>query len=275
MKDKHQVLIAFNNETHIPSGLLTSENMSPITFDPTTILPDIINKEFDLGYMLQIPKKEIDQFNHVISGIKNIITISYNQQSTIDLTLLELLRPYYEITYIFSPLSNVENQICELYYGSFDFEDVIQRKEEMYQGYFYKCFSISDIIFSILHFLAINNYKYSRCAHCERFFATTTYKEQYCPRLSTYPNREQLQCAKAVKIIRNDLQRIHRQIYQRYYAFEDAQVLFDFDNSYSELIADVKTASNYASINKCYDYLQNEKDKIKAQKALKKNAAKH
>lgn len=71
----------------------------------------------------------------------------------------------------------------------------------------YNCHSLADIICSVWHYLILHDYKFARCNHCGRYFATQTLKKQYCDRNSTYKNFEHLNCEQAVRNIKQKLAR--------------------------------------------------------------------
>ena len=127
-----------------------------------------------------------------------------------------------------------------------------------YGTYFYQCFSLSDIIVSILHFLAMNDYKINRCRHCGRYFATLSLKQEYCPRNSTYPDREHYSCYEAVKRIRQDLRRIYIRMYKNLHANYIYEHRYNFENEFAKAFDDVKAHSDYETIDKCYEILSPE-----------------
>ena len=77
----------------------------------------------------------------------------------------------------------------------------------MFFDYFYQCWNPADILFAILHFLSINNYKFKKCKHCGKYFATNNFKIEYCKNKSGYPNYEKYECGEAVKRIRQQIRR--------------------------------------------------------------------
>ncbi|WP_074962389.1 DUF6076 domain-containing protein [Ruminococcus albus] len=114
---------------------------------------------------------------------------------------------------------------------------------------------MADILFSVLHFLSINDYKYNRCEHCGRYFATTNLKNLYCDRKSDYPHFEKLTCYEAVKRIRQDIQRKHRQIYKNLSANYLPEQLNKFESEYIKSLEELKKQSNYTNIDNCYKLL--------------------
>jgi len=77
----------------------------------------------------------------------------------------------------------------------------------------YTCYSIKDIMFSVLHYLMVHRYKFRQCEHCGKFFATTTEKNKYCNRKSPYKGYgkfnsfEHIECEQAVRNIRQEIRR--------------------------------------------------------------------
>ena len=129
---------------------------------------------------------------------------------------------------------------------------VLKKGSDLYKEYFYQCYTHADIVFSILHFLALNKYKFNKCAHCERFFPTQNLKNLYCSRFSQFPEREKYSCYEAVKRIKQDIKRKHTQIYKNLSENYLPHQLNSFESKYSDVIDELNQYPNYHSINKCY-----------------------
>ena len=71
----------------------------------------------------------------------------------------------------------------------------------------YTCANIQQVVFSILHFLILNGYKFANCRHCGRLYATQNLKNIYCSRTSPYPGYERYYCKDAVKRINDALEK--------------------------------------------------------------------
>lgn len=76
----------------------------------------------------------------------------------------------------------------------------------------YICSNIQQVVFSVLHFLIINGYKFSNCKHCGRLYATKNLKTVYCNRFSPFPGYERYSCRDAVKRINDSLNKRCRAI---------------------------------------------------------------
>lgn len=80
----------------------------------------------------------------------------------------------------------------------------------------------AQVMIAALYYYAYHGYKLARCKHCGKWFATKTLKEQYCKRKSPCVNdiiksKQPLNCEQAVRNIRQQQSRQHRQIYSRFY----------------------------------------------------------
>lgn len=82
----------------------------------------------------------------------------------------------------------------------------------------YTCTKISDVIAAILHYYMVNDFKLIKCEHCNRYFAASTRKAKYCPRLSPYidafsqkPVKARRKCEQTV---RNAMQQLSRKRYR-------------------------------------------------------------
>jgi hypothetical protein len=65
------------------------------------------------------------------------------------------------------------------------------------KGYCFNVENFNDIVFSILYYYAKKKLKIRRCVHCGRFFATKSFKTEYCPRNSSAKDYNHLQCKDA------------------------------------------------------------------------------
>ncbi len=63
--------------------------------------------------------------------------------------------------------------------------------------YTYTCFSVSGILYSILHYLVANKYRFLRCPHCKNYFATKKRNAVYCKRKSKLKGYENRDCGSA------------------------------------------------------------------------------
>jgi len=77
----------------------------------------------------------------------------------------------------------------------------------------YSCHSLADIICAVWHYLILHEYKFRKCNHCGKYFATRTLKKQYCDRKSPYPAFEQHNCEQAVRNIKQKLARRKKSAY--------------------------------------------------------------
>ncbi len=277
MKELCQVLIFRVNEGNSYKGLITGLGAWKwIFFNPLYILPEICDNngelvfsDYDLSDTINIENSiamsniERDQYNAVIGGIKHLINLCVNDNFSITPATIDFLRPYFGITVKLNPICMIGNPSPTTYpmfhYSSFTIDEVISGNSIVYHDYFFQCYSPSDILFSILHFLVINNYKFRKCDHCDRIFATQNLKVQYCSRLSEYPNFVHLHCADAVKNIRQDLRRTQTRMYRNIHAHQSPFVASKFTDAFDKAFDSVKKKSSYEAIRNCYKTLDKEK----------------
>lgn len=188
---------------------------------------------------------------------------SIKTQTEIKPEIIELLRPYYDITFKFKPIAKrIEDSFTSyplIDHSSLSIEDIIQEKSSLYYDYVYQCYSPSDILFSIIHFLALKKYKFAVCMHCGKYFATNNLKNIYCERFSEYPGYEKLDCYNAVKRIRLQITRKHQQIYKNLYANYTSDICNNFAIQYNKLSTELKKHSDYDIIDDCFNFLSKEK----------------
>lgn len=298
MKEKYQVIISIDKDTSIPTGRITGTN-NTILFNPLYVLTELryksdkialddfcfddwdYSEEHAFDSVLQIEDKERRQYVAVVHGIKKLILQSYTTQTNVTLSDVELLRSYFDITFQFTPIAIVKcpksllKQERDLHprfvhYSSFSMNTVLEKGISLYKEYYYQCYTPADILFSIMHFLAINEYKFNKCVHCNRFFATKSYKLQYCARLSEYPSYTTYTCYEAVKRIRQNIKRKYRQIYANLYSNYLHERLIAFTQEYDTCLKELIEHSDYNTIDKCYQTLDKQKWYTHSSKKAKK-----
>lgn len=249
-----------------------------IQFNPLTALLDLSNTtkpifpclepifswnykhEYGLGIKTKIDNPK--QYATLVTVINNMLYNRFITNTSVSLAEVEFLKPFFDITFQFTPFipdyrTSTQNIEIPAHYLTCPLDRLLNVQTTSYSTYFYQCFSLSDMIFSILHFLAINEYKIAQCEHCGRYFATLSLKQEYCPRNSTYPGKEDYSCYDAVKRIRQELRRKYRTIYSNLHAYymEDHQNAFY--KSFNDTFDKVKKCSNYENIDACYKTLVN------------------
>lgn len=268
------------NPLNILSDLSYSEDKTP--------LPDEISAsdyKYEYGFGKKIEIFDTEQYAYTAMCIKYLLKhiAESKTQNILKLNDIELLKSYCHITFRFFPLELCSNEL-EFSYNpipsyppapslvsaidDFNFKSC--------QKFFYLCYFSADIIYSILHFLAFNEYKINRCSHCEKYFATDTNKQKYCSRNSPYPKYDHLNCESAVRNILQELTRKSRRIYKnldKYYMPEHRE---KFYKAYDSKISEVKENPTIKNIESCLSILEKEKwytkDSIRTVGAkLKKN----
>ena len=81
------------------------------------------------------------------------------------------------------------------------------------------CRTMIDFTFALVHYLVFNEHKIIQCAHCGHLFATKKGKkngeERHCCRQSPFAGYEEYQCKKAVKAIKDMLEKKRISEYER------------------------------------------------------------
>lgn len=247
-------------------------------FDPLYILPDICANNGELRFfnhdfssiisltdVLYLNDEERTQYQAVLGGIKSLIYQSSQERAAINPEYIEVLRSYYDITFKFSPHASVTSSAgpFSIHYSNFPLDEVLEKNSSLFYDYCYQCYSPSDILFSILHFIALKQYKFKKCNHCGKYFATDNLKNQYCNRFSEYPGYEKYDCYNAVKRIRQDIQREHVRIKNNLNQNYMPEILDNFEIQFNNLIVKLKKHSDYAIIKECFDLLDKKKWYVK------------
>lgn len=146
-----------------------------------------------------------------------------------------------------------------LHYSQFSFDKALQHNLSECSLFFYECYSLSDVVYSILHFLTINKYKFNKCHHCGQYFATPSNKQIYCPRNSSYRNFEHLSCEQAVRNIFQKIRRKQRKIYRNLSENYHLDNLNNFQRIFEDTFSICKKKPSYINIDKCFDILSSDK----------------
>jgi hypothetical protein len=284
-------------EDGIPTGTISGLERT-ITFNPRTILCDLrydnqlvlslqndsfLFDEFDYAYEyafdpeypFEIDKR--DQYVAVVTAIIAMIKESNISETPIDFYKVDALRSFFDITFQFTPSIQEKNWLASyskdvqehielnVHYAHYSVKSALNFDVSNYHNYFYECYSLSDLIYAILHFLALGKYKFSMCPHCNRYFATTTYKQKYCYRRSNYPGFEHLNCEQVVRNILQDLrrqrQRINRNLDLNYNSKYE-----EFFSKSNELIARVMEEPSRENIDNAYNYINIDRHYTKTKK---------
>ena len=170
-------------------------------------------------------------------GTIQAIHVFLSERNTIKVTMQEVER--FRIIYHLS-IKHIPLNICDL-------NDGIQIKNVN---------SLLDIVFHLLYYYAYNNLKIKKCEHCDRWFATSSLKNKYCTRKSTFYGYTHLNCEQAVRNIIQEITRERKRIYNssnnstetysgattKFYEFQD--MCDDYKSKIKEK-ASIKNLSDY------------------------------
>lgn len=128
----------------------------------------------------------------------------------------------------------------------------------------YTCANIQQVVFSILHFLILNGYKFANCRHCGRLYATQNLKNTYCSRTSPCPGYERYYCKDAVKRINDALEKRRKTVYERLriraneygYGSKYGTIFRNFQDKCYEYKAKIKENASIENLTAYAAYLQ-------------------
>ena len=246
---KFQVIIEKNGHNNAYSGVLFSSKYR-INFNPLTILAtlnyndkpsniddlyfDDWDYEYEYGFGTKIKIQNREQYYKLVLAIRQLIKESIDSHTILDLSNIEVLRIYFDITNTFIasrsqplkfkfpvtettaielPIKNATNVNVNFHYSNFSLESALSEDLSNFQTYIYEGNSLADVVFSILHFQTSTGLKYKKCLHCNSLFATSTDKIKYCNQKSPHPQYSHLNCEQAVRNISQQIKRKYKQIY--------------------------------------------------------------
>jgi hypothetical protein len=279
MKDKKYQVIIFNDKKSIMGRLDLYENEHSLEFNPLTILSDLTFKsnsnqnnnylnveedicdidgfsyEFEYGFGHKIAVDGRDQYARLIRDLKRIIIYD----KILLPTDIEYLKPFYDITFEMTlafkethPMQKfIKNQLSDEKFFHYSNLSVLKAIDKIHthklvdsHAYFFDCFSLADVVFSIFYFLILNGFKFSKCLHCENYFATTTYKNKFCNRKSSYKKLESLDCEDAVRYLRQKLR------------LQQKRITSNISSNHPERLTDFYLArDNYKDFKKLYSII--------------------
>ncbi len=90
-----------------------------------------------------------------------------------------------------------------LEYGHCNIDKIFEDNKTKSYKYLYKCDTLTEVIFAILHYLVTNKYNKTRkCNHCEKFYFYKHSNSNYCNRKTPIKTYSHLNCEQAVKDIK-------------------------------------------------------------------------
>jgi len=226
-------------------------------FDPLTALCDLLDPSVFREDMGRLPKthkahpffmgreyKGEDVFMkeyrfttmlYALSNLKNIIV----EKKSFSLSELEIAKQVFDLKFSYKIEFKEKNILYEWgyktnpingervyeyhylpieYHFDFNWDELFAEYKDNAHMFSYSCYNEQDIIFSVLHYLILNKYKFRKCGHCGKYFATKTDKFIYCNRKSPYKGYgifsgfEHLECEQAVRNIRQEIRRDKKRI---------------------------------------------------------------
>jgi len=211
---------------------------------------DVFMKEYRFSTML-----------YALSSLKSIIT----EKKRFLFSELEIAKQVFDLTfsckiefeernilydwgYTINPING--EKVHEFHYlpieytFDFDWDKLFEEYEDNAHLFSYTCYNVQDIIFSVLHYLILQKYKFIQCGHCGKYFAAKSEKTIYCKRKSPYKGYgrfsgfENLECEQAVRNIRQEIRRDKKRI-------DDYICALDRQNN---------TTKSFDFANKCENY---------------------
>lgn len=280
MRYKYDVIISFmeKNNKKILHGLLRyydNNKLINYEFSPDSVLCDLsifdYNKETNIKYN---DKKYIDEvvftgyntekaFNNIkidkhedtyYYPLAQLVRKQILNRETFSIKDIEKLRIYFDIKLNYSISYKDETQLFRkekikefipLQYGFCSIDKFLDKKNKRKENkYIYQCNTLTEVLFTILHYLIYNGYYYIReCNHCDKLYFYNHRKVKYCTRKSPYENYSHLDCEQAVRNIKQKFTRKYNHIveYLDTYYPDDNQI---FMNDYHKIkiIADKKSS---------------------------------
>lgn len=126
--------------------------------------------------------------------------------------------------------------------------------------------SVKEVLIAILYYYAYNGYKLARCKHCRKWFATKTFKEEYCKRISPCYEltvcgekilRDKTPCLEAVEKIKQRFKDRKKQIYNKWDINGEGDCE-ELNKNFKEYMERIKVSPTVENICECQKYLYSE-----------------
>lgn len=138
----------------------------------------------------EISVKELEKIK-LFFDIKTNYSISYKEK---DKLYKKIGKDISEFTY--KPLQ----------YGFSKINAIFENDNKIPHRYIYNCSNLTDVLYSILHYLVLHNYtKIRKCNHCGKLYYYNHSNQRYCNRKSPYEDYTHLECEQAVRNIKQRL----------------------------------------------------------------------
>lgn len=175
---------------------------------------------------------------------------------------IEKMKLFFDIKFNYSiSFLDKKKSLKPLQYSYCKIEDIINKDiKRTEHTYIYNCFTLTDVLFSILHYLIYNDYNHiGHCNHCDKLYFYNNQKILYCDRNSPYEGYTNLKCEQAVRNIKQHFSRIHKRIYDRLYYYEGG--LDEYLDEYYKYKDEIDKCSSIKNLKEMEKYLDNFKIK--------------
>ncbi len=237
---------------------------------------DVYDYSVECGFehLIKIQDNERDLYVRCVKDIRKIMKLDH----TITYQELELFKTYLDITTQVTIMNRNENPLHKIIkgilptetvpisYGYYSLEEAFKQRLENNIIYLYDCFSLRDVIFAILHYLTIHDYKFTKCMHCGRYFTTKNLKQKYCKRTSPYINYKEenlkpdKECEEAVRLIQKRLRERRINLYKDFNENKDKDDQ-KFLNEYRPYEDEIKKYPTLKNLRK-YEYFLYHENKL-------------
>lgn len=244
-----------------------NNNLITYEFSPLSVLCDLSifdfsnyndNENIYTGYSNERALNNIKIDKHKDTYYYSLAQLIKNQilnKKLFTIKDIEKLKLYFDIklNYSISYLDK-NNGLKPLQYSYCKIDNIIDkdiRKTE--HTYIYNCFTLTDVLFSILHYLIYNDYNHiENCNHCNRLYFYNNKKILYCDRNSPYSGYTNLKCEQAVRNIKQYFSRIHKRIYNNFYNYKEENLNEYLDKYYiyKEKIDECSSIKNLKEMDK-------------------------
>lgn len=275
MKEICQLLIYKSEDSEQYMGVIAGLKRQLFRIEPDDILSDIFSdssylriskdsKDYNLFNFLDLSNEEQEQYNELINGLRFLINECIDTKKPLSLFDIELLKPFYDITHIFTPISKNNNPNAQvisppIHYSAFSIYEVLTNGRKIYHDFFYQCFSPADIIFSLLHFQALTQIKYGKCKHCEKIYTSRDLRNEYCKRNSQYPHFEKYSCYEAKKEILRQLTNKRHRIHNNLLTNDIKDRADIFREKSLKVLKEARKEPTYENFDKCFEIIDENK----------------
>lgn len=218
-------------------------------FDPLTVLGDLLDTakgvsnednykrladNFCMLFKVTCEDEDYFEYFEKMCALRKIVL----HDKDLTLATFERLRSFFDLKFDFDIVDRAKDDEIDtlldtpIRFGFCNIETALNSGQGDNHLFMYRCRTMVDVPFAVLHYLLWNGYKFRQCEHCEQLFAAKSFKTKYCTRKSPFERYTHLPCWEAVDHIKKHFKKRKNSILKNlntYYPLATYAFLIEYD----------------------------------------------